>query len=266
MKLLPGTPVPDSSDIRTVEQDAALSRMKTPNTGALRAEFRGGLITPNGTFTRNLDAVDRTGFGPERNAELDRVLGAGDDPAHPSGGYVIALGTDRQEEYISVIPSLETVTALLLITPGDVLLNAFLVDAKAAAEIATIRAAQVEPPVSAYAVVEPVELNDAPPIPAVPVPDGAHPLDVAAPGTTITLHDDGTSHTTFPDGGTSAVTPIAPTDPIVALPPKSVVIKQSDGTIAFALQPMVHYSLFHVLADDVESGVKKVLAILKALF
>lgn len=245
-RLKPGTPVAGSADIRTVEQNVAIARMQCANSSEIRAEFRGGILTPNGVFTRNRAVLDAAHL-----AEAQPMLDAGEDPEHPSGGYVIAIGTEGQEEYLGCMPSIETLDIMLEAERAGgsdmTFLEALIVDATPAADIAALVAAQVEAAESEY-----LDVDPAPVVLLVPIAPVAEPVEAAAPVPSTFPHDEARSHPidnapagtvvvitptghdiTFPDGTATRTAP--PGDPASALPVGTVIVNHPEGTTTITL-------------------------------
>lgn len=106
-KLPAGTPVEGSSDPRTREQNAWLMANAVEGTSMPRPEFRGGLLTPRGQFTRDYSLI---GVPEARRTEINAVIQAGSDINKPSGGYVLALNADGVPvSYVGVFPTGEVI-------------------------------------------------------------------------------------------------------------------------------------------------------------
>jgi hypothetical protein len=109
-KLEPGTEVPGSSDPKTKEQFAALNGMAVPGSSFVRPEFRGALLLPNGTISRDYSLLV---VPAGREAEINAVLQAGTDLSKPSGGYVLALNAHGfVVSYVGVFPTPEMLAVI----------------------------------------------------------------------------------------------------------------------------------------------------------
>ncbi len=109
-----GTAVAGSSDPRTVEQNATLKTITMPNSSSVRPEYRGALLLPNGTISRDTSLLK---IPPARASEIAAILAAGTDISKPSGGYLLILNRDGIPiQYMGVQPTAAVCTVLL--TPG----------------------------------------------------------------------------------------------------------------------------------------------------
>ncbi|MFI5347848.1 MAG: hypothetical protein ACHQ51_15865 [Elusimicrobiota bacterium] len=106
----PGTPVPGSSDPRTMEQNAALAGRTMKNSSEVQPQYRGALMWPDGTITYDASVLK---IPPARKDEIAAILAAGTDPSKPSGGYMLILNADGVPvQYLGVQPTAEMVAAM----------------------------------------------------------------------------------------------------------------------------------------------------------